>query len=497
MTESTITKIDSDRAGYQNIGLIIGPTIFLVMLAFSNYQQTMSIEAWRTAAVGLWMAVWWATEAIPVPATAFLPIVTFDLLGIASVKEAAAPYANPTIYLFLGAFILALAVERWNLHKRVALNILARTGTDGRRLIGGFMLVAALLSMWMTNTSTTMMLLPIAMSVVAVVVGNLDDVDQKNKTNFQIAMLLGLAFAATIGGLATLIGTPPNALFAAFMKENYAIEISFFDWMLVGVPLTAVLLPTAWLVLTRWAFPVNIQANSAAADHLRQEREALGKITVPEKRVAIIFGLVVLGWILRRPLSTGLSIQGLSDTAIALCGALLLFFMPSGDKQQPQLMTWSNLDRLPWGVLILFGGGLSLAATIASSGLAQWLGESLSPISIFGISALVISATALVIFLTELTSNLATTATFLPIIAAIAIQAGIPPMVLCVPVTLAASCAFMLPVATPPNAVVFSSGMITIPQMVRAGFYLNCIGMGLLVLVALWWAPLIFGVNSY
>jgi sodium-dependent dicarboxylate transporter 2/3/5 len=286
-------------------------------------------------------------------------------------------------------------------------------------------------------------------------------------------------------------------LHKSVMKENYAIEISFFDWMLVGVPLTAILLPTAWLVLTRWTFPVNIQANSAAAVHLREEREALGKITAPEKRVAIIFGLVVLGWILRRPLSAGLSIQGLSDTAIALGGALLLFFMPSGDKQQKQLMIWSNLDRLPWGVLILFGGGLSLAATIASSGLAQWLGESLSPISVLGISALVISATALVIFLTELTSNLATTATFLPIIAAIAIQAGIPPMVLCVPVTLAASCAFMLPVATPPNAVVFSSGMITIPQMVRAGFYLNCIGMGLLVLVALWWAPLIFGVNSY
>ena len=350
MTESTITKIDSDRAGYQNIGLFIGPAIFLVMLAFSNFQQTMSIEAWRTAAVGLWMAVWWATEAIPVPVTAFLPIVTFDLLGIASIKEAAAPYANPTIYLFLGAFILALAVERWNLHKRVALNILARTGTDGKRLIGGFMLVAALLSMWMTNTSTTMMLLPIAISVVAVVVGNLDDVDQKNKTNFQIAMLLGLAFAATIGGLATLIGTPPNALFAAFMKENYAIEISFFDWMLVGVPLTAILLPTAWLVLTRWAFPVNIQSNSAAAAHLREEREALGKITVPEKRVAIIFGLVVLGWILRRPLSMpdylfkGCLILPLRSEALFSCS-----FMPSGDKQQKQLMIWSNLDQFAVG----------------------------------------------------------------------------------------------------------------------------------------------------
>ena len=488
-------EVNAERAGYQNIGLVVGPSVFLIMLFFSEQQQTMSVEAWKTAAVGLWMATWWATEAIPVPATAFLPIVTFDVLGITSVKEAAAPYANPTIYLFLGAFILALAVERWNLHKRVALNILARTGTDGKRLIGGFMLVAAVLSMWMSNTSTTMMLLPIAISVVAVVTGNLSHVDEKNKTNFQIAMLLGLAFAATIGGLATLIGTPPNALFAAFMKENYDLEISFFDWMLVGVPLTAILLPTAWLVLTRLVFPVDIQENSAAGEHLRHEREALGKITTPEKRVAIIFGLVVLGWILRRPLSSGLSVDGLSDTAIALGGALLLFFMPSGDSKQKQLMVWSNLDRLPWGVLILFGGGLSLAATISSSGLAQWLGESLSPISVFGIAALVISATALVIFLTELTSNLATTATFLPIIAAIAIQSGIPPMFLCVPVTLAASCAFMLPVATPPNAVVFSSGMVTIPQMVRAGFYLNCIGMALLTLVALWWAPMIFGVS--
>ncbi|MFQ3286945.1 MAG: sodium-dependent dicarboxylate transporter 2/3/5 [Porticoccaceae bacterium] len=495
MTESTITRIDSDRAGYQNIGLFIGPAIFLVMLSFSHYQQTMSIEAWRTAAVGLWMAVWWATEAIPVPATAFLPIVTFDVLGIASVKEAAAPYANPTIYLFLGAFILALAVERWNLHKRVALNILARTGTDGKRLIGGFMLVAALLSMWMTNTSTTMMLLPIAISVVTVVLSNVQDVDKQSQNNFQVAMLLGLAFAATIGGLATLIGTPPNALLAAFLKENYAIEISFFDWMLVGVPLTAVMLPTAWIILTRWAFPVNIAENQAIGEHLKQEREGLGKISTPEKRVAIIFGLVVLGWVLRRPLSSGLSLSGLSDTAIAMAGALLLFFMPSGDKDQKQLMVWSSLDRLPWGVLILFGGGLSLAAAIASSGLAQWLGESLAPLSILGISVLVISATALVIFLTELTSNVATTATFLPVIGAIAIQSGIPPMMLCVPVTLAASCAFMLPVATPPNAVVFSSGMLTIPQMVRAGFYLNCIGMLLLTAVALWWAPLVFEIS--
>jgi sodium-dependent dicarboxylate transporter 2/3/5 len=481
----------SERAAHQNIGLVVGPTIFVTMLLLSGVQEVMGQEAWRTAAVGLWMAVWWATEAIPVPVTAFMPIITFDLLGIANVREAAEPYANPIIYLFLGAFVLALAVERWNLHKRIALIILARTGTDGRRLVGGFMLVAALLSMWMTNTSTTMMLLPIAISVVTVVLAHMDSVSERNKNNFQVAMLLGLAFAATIGGLATLVGTPPNALLAAFLEENYGIEISFFSWMMVGVPISAIMLPLAWLVLTRWAFSVNIPESQAARQHLIEMKHKMGVITAPEKRVATIFVLVIIGWIIRRPLAEWLP-GGLSDTGIAMAGALLLFLVPSGDREQPQLMVWADVSRLPWGVLILFGGGLSLAAAIANTGLAQWLGESLSPLSIYGLMALVLAATALVIFLTELTSNLATTATFLPVIGAIAIQSGIPPMVLCIPVTLAASCAFMLPVATPPNAIVFASGMLTIPQMVRAGFYLNSLGMFLLTGVAMWWAPLVF-----
>ncbi len=483
--------VQSERGAHQNIGLVIGPALFFIMLLLGGAQETMSQEAWRTAAVGLWMAVWWATEAIPVPVTAFLPIVTFDLLGIASVKQAAEPYANPIIYLFLGAFVLAIAVERWNLHKRIALMILARTGTDGRRLVGGFMLVAALLSMWMTNTSTTMMLMPIAISVVTVVLSHIDNVSEQSKNNFQVAMLLGLAFAATIGGLATLVGTPPNALLAAFLEENYGIEISFFNWMMVGVPISVIMLPLAWLVLTRWAYVVDIPESDAAKQHLLEMKDNMGSISAPEKRVAMIFALVIVGWIVRRPLAEFLP-GGLSDTAIAMAGALLLFLVPSGDREQPQLMIWADVSRLPWGVLILFGGGLSLAAAIANTGLAQWLGESLSPLSIYGVMALVIAATALVIFLTELTSNLATTATFLPVIGAIAIQSGIPPMVLCVPVTLAASCAFMLPVATPPNAIVFASGMLTIPQMVRAGFYLNVAGLLLLTAVAMWWAPLVF-----
>ena len=481
------------RAPYQMIGLILGPSLCLFMLLLDGQQQIMSSVAWLTAAIGLWMAIWWATEAVPVAVTALLPLVSFDILGITSLKQAAAPYANPIIYLFFGAFVLALAVQRWNLHQRIALAILSRTGTDGGRLIGGFMLVAALLSMWMTNTSTTMMLMPIALSVVSVVLDQVANISHQGQRDFQVAMLLGLAYAATIGGMATLIGTPPNALLAAFVSDNYAIEISFIDWMMVGVPVSCVLLPSAWWLLTRKVFRVHVPASEVAQNHLTRLYREMGPMTAAEKRVAAVFLLVVLGWVLRRPLATGLSIDGLSDTAIALMGAIGLFVLPSGDRQQPQLLVWEDVSQLPWGVLVLFGGGLSLASAIASSGLAQWLGEGLAPLALFGVAAMILGATALVIFLTEMTSNLATTATFLPVIGAMAIESGIDPMVLCVPVTLAASCAFMLPVATAPNAIAFSSGLISIPQMARAGLLLNCAGMALLTAVALWWAPLFFG----
>lgn len=477
---------------YQTIGQILGPLIFLLLMSVGGAQSFMPETAWRTAAVGLWMAIWWATEAVPVPVTAFLPLVTFDVLGIASIKETASQYAHPIIYLFLGAFILALAVERWNLHKRIALLILMRTGTNGRRLVGGFMLVSAFLSMWVSNTSTTMMLLPIALSVAGVVLDNVDDLSDRQKSDFRTASLLGLAFAASIGGLATLIGTPTNALFVAVMRETYGIEISFLAWMFVGIPLSAVLLPLAWYALTHWIYVVKIPASQSAQSHLSQLHKEIGTMTAAEKRVAVTFLLVIVGWILREPVSSLFDIEGLSDTAIAMTGALILFVLPSGDEGQSRLMIWSNVDRLPWGVLILFGGGLSLASAISSTGLASWLGHSLSPLSDYGVLVLVVVATMLVIFLTELTSNVATTATFLPVIGAMAVQAGIDPLVLCVPITLAASCAFMLPVATPPNAIVFSSNFITIPQMIRAGFLLNLISVLLISMIATVWAPIFF-----
>jgi sodium-dependent dicarboxylate transporter 2/3/5 len=474
---------------YQIVGRILGPTIFVIMLLTGQWQSVMSIEAWRVAGVGLWMAVWWATEAIPVPVTALLPLVVFEPLGISTLRDAAAPYANPTIYLFMGGFMMALALERWNLHRRIALAVIDNAGTDGRRLIGGFMFVCAILSMWMTNTSTTMMLLPIVLSVAVVIRENVPGLSEKNRQDFQIAMLLGLAYSASIGGLATLIGTPPNALLMGFMAENYDIEISFARWMLVGIPVSFIMLPIAWFALTRFLFPCHIPASEAVQHHLHELREELGVMTVPERRVAIIFALLIASWMFRRPVSDFLGISGVSDAGIVMTAAVLLFILPSGNAEQPRLMIWEDISRLPWGVLILFGGGLSLAAAVSGSGLALWLGEQLAPLNAWGTAVLVVASVAMVIFLTELTSNLATTATLLPVMGAIAVQAGVPPIVLTVPITIAASCAFMLPVATPPNAIVFSTGAISIPQMVRAGVFLNLIGIVIVSTVALVLAP--------
>jgi sodium-dependent dicarboxylate transporter 2/3/5 len=487
--KSAESSVNPSPETYQVVGRVLGPAVFVVMLATDQWQEAMNPQAWRAAAVGLWMAIWWATEAIPVPVTAFLPIVLFEPLGITSLKDAAAPYANPIIYLFLGGFLMALALERWNLHRRIALAILDRTGTEGRRLIGGFMFVCAMLSMWMTNTSTTMMLLPIVLSVINGIHENVEDLSERSRNDFAIAMLLGLAYSASIGGLATLVGTPPNALLIGFLAENYDIEISFARWMTVGIPVTLVMLPIAWIVLTRLMYTVEVPASEAVNKHLHRLREEMGPITIPERRVAIIFVLVVLSWMLRRPVTELLGIKGVTDPGIVMTAAVLLFLVPSGSKTGGRLMTWENALRLPWGVLILFGGGLSLAAAVSNTGLAFWLGESLAPLNALGLAVLVVASVTLVIFLTELTSNLATTATLLPVMAAIAVQAGLPPLLLTVPITIAASCAFMLPVATPPNAIVFATGQLTIPQMARAGVVLNLIGIVIVTIIALYLAP--------
>ena len=474
------------------MGLWLGPLLFVAMATVADIQSIMATDAWLVAGVAIWMAVWWSTEAIPVPATAFLPLVLFPMIEVAPIRAVAQSYSHPTIYLFLGAFILALSVEKWGLHRRIALWVLSRTGTDARALILGFMVAGALLSMWMTNTSTTMMLLPIAVSVSALVIEKAVTASETQKRQFQVALLLALAYSTTIGGMSTLIGTPPNAFLAGFMEETYGIQIAFLDWFLIGLPLAIVLLPTGWFVLTRIAFQVDIPSSSAGASAILAMKDQLGQMSPSEQRVGLIFLSVIFLWMTRSWLSDLPMLSGLSDAGIVMAAALLLFVIPAGERNEGALMQWGDLTRLPWGVLVLFGGGLALAAQVSNSGLAVWLGESLTPLTSMGMLVLVIAAAGLVVFLTELTSNLATTATLLPVIAAMAASSGIDPLVLCVPVTLAASCAFMLPVATPPNAIVFSSGILTIPQMIRAGFIMNVIAMLVLTILAMLAVPAVF-----
>lgn len=464
------------RSRAQNVGLFLGPLLLILMLSTGS-PESLNQTAWSTAAVGVLMAVWWATEAVPIAITALLPLVAFPMLRIASIQVTSAPYANKVIFLFLGGFIVAFAMQRWNLHRRIALAVLQYAGGNGRSLVGGFMLSSALISMWVMNTSTTMMLLPIAVSIITVIHNTVDSLDEKAKIDFQFSLLLGVAYGATIGGMATLVGTAPNAMFAAFMLENYGTEIDFASWMLVGLPVSILLLPLAWIVLTRWVFKVDFVTSEEGRSTLRQMKADMGSITVPEKRVAIVFVAMALMWIFRPALVKVPGLSELDDSVIAMAGAILMFLVPSGEKKDPLLLRWSYAERLPWGVLLLFGGGLTLAGAVAKTGLADWIGSSLQALGALPLVMIVVIAATLIIFLTELTSNIATTATFLPVVGAVAVSAGYDPIMLAVPVTLAASCAFMLPVATPPNAIVFGSGMLSIPRMARAGLVLNMIGV--------------------
>jgi sodium-dependent dicarboxylate transporter 2/3/5 len=487
--EETLNDLHHEgRSRHQVVGLFLGPMLAAIMV-LAGAPEGLSQSGWLTASIGVLMAVWWASEAVPIAVTALLPIVVFPLLGIATIQDTTAPYANKVIYLFLGGFIVAFAMQRWNLHRRIALTVLQHVGGSGRSLVGGFMLASAILSMWVMNTSTTMMLLPIAVSIIAVIHKTVGGMDSKNKEDFQYSLLLGVAYGATIGGMATLVGTAPNAMLAAFMQETYGTEIDFSSWMLVGLPLSAMMLPLAWIVLTRVIFKVDFKTSIEGKAALRKLKEDLGAMTVPEKRVAVVFVLMAMTWVLRPLLVKLPGLAALDDSGIAMAGGIALFLIPSGDKSDPLLLRWTYAERLPWSVLILFGGGLTLAGAVTRTGLAEWLGGSLQAIGTLPLAAIVIIAATMIIFLTELTSNIATTATFLPVVGAIAIESGFDPIVLTVPVTFAASCAFMLPVATPPNAIVFGSGMLTIPKMVRAGMMLNIVGIALVSLVALYLAP--------
>lgn len=449
------------------IGLIIGPLLFAAMLLLPA-PGGMTPAAWLVAAVAALMVVWWISEALPIAATALLPIVLFPLLGVTDIAGATTPFANPLIYLFLGGFIIALGMERSGLHRRIALTIIVRVGTRPMAIVAGFMLAAAFLSLWVSNTATAMMMLPIALSVTRLVEG---EADRDHRSGFAVVLLLALAYACNIGGLGTLIGTPPNALLAAYLLDSHGLEIGFGQWMLVGLPLVMIALPLVFVLLTRVIFRLRIGELPGGRELIRGELARLGRMDRAEKQVAAVFVLTAALWVTRPLLQTWL--PGLSDTGIAIFGALLLFILPVDWRAWRFVLSWRDTTRLPWEVLILFGGGLSLAAGISDSGLAEWIGAAFQRLDGLPVVLVIVLAVGAVIFLTEVTSNTATAAAFLPILGSVAVGMGLDPIVLAAPAAVAASCAFMLPVATPPNAIVYGSGRVTIPQMARAGLLIN------------------------
>jgi sodium-dependent dicarboxylate transporter 2/3/5 len=451
----------------------------------------MSVEAQKMAAAAMLMSTWWMCESIPIPATSLLPIALFPLLGIMSTEEAAAPYASHLIFLFMGGFIIALSMQRWNLHRRIAINIVKVVGFSPERLIFGFMIATAVLSAFVSNTATTVMMLPIGLAIINHVVeeGKKQGLDKEidfspERFAFGLNLMLGIAYAATIGGMATLIGTPPNTVLAGYLNKAYGYEITFASWLRVGIPFVVVMLPLTWLWLIKVANPMTLKKIPGGRNLIDAELEKMGPMNVGERWTASIFAVTALAWIFQAQLAVLFPEPDMvTDATIAIAGAILLFLVPTDLKRYEFVMDWYYASRLPWGVLILFGGGLALAAGFQETKLADWIGSQVNHLESASIFLIVIAVTALIIFLTELTSNTATAAMILPILAAIAIGLGQNPLLLLIPAALAASCAFMLPVATPPNAIVFGSGYVTIPQMAKSGLGLNLIGIVLTVIL--------------
>lgn len=469
----------------KRIGFWLGIGAFVLMCLLPP-PADLSREGWITLALLALMVCWWVSEALPIGITSLLPLVIAPMFMIIPLPAAAAPFAHPIIFLLMGGFIIGKSIERWHLHERIALGILSKAGTKPAALIGGFMAAAALLSMWISNSATVIMLLPIVLSVAAQTPFNAED-----KKRFTIAALLGTAWAASIGGLATPVGTPPNLIVIGFLESAGDTRFTFLKWMSFGLPVVAVMVPAAFLVLTKWGPKISEDAK-APEGFFTAKLAALGAMSTPEKRVTMVFALVAFCWMFRRALLQDLTIMGvqpfagLSDTAIAIAGVILLFIIPAGERADPaaRLLDWPTARTIPWDILLLFGGGLSLAAMIKATGLSVWLGEEMSFITALHPILMTLALVTFVIFFTELTSNTATTAALMPIIAAIAAQTGTDPAALAIPVAMAASCAFMLPMATGPNAVIFGSGEITMKDMAKAGLKLNLLGIILITVIA-------------
>ena len=489
----------------RRIGLILGPLLVCLLLIIGTPNGLIDVtgdplqadKAWFVLCVLVLMAVWWVTEAIPLPVTALLPLVLLPLMGVQSLKATSSEYMHPIIVLLLGGFIIAKAIERWDLHKRIALNVVNFVGYKPSMLVGGFMLAGALLSMWISNSATCIMLTPIALSVASAVLG-----DNRFSSPFTYALMLGIAYACSVGGLATPVGTPTNLIVIGYLNDTLGMDISFAQWISIGLPVVLILVPAIWFVLTKIVFktPASQLNSESGRELVKSELGLLGGITGPEKRTLAIFVVVAFLWCFRGSLKE-LSFFGmtpfseLTDSITAIIGVFLCFLIPSGSKTEKSsaILDWKTAESIPWGPLLLFGGGMSIAYAIRTSGLAEWVGLHLGGLATMPVILLVLLLTAFVVFITEVMSNVATASTLMPILGAAALSSGLSVELLALPIAMAASCAFMLPTATGPNAVVFASGEVSLPTMVKAGFMANLIAIPIITVLSLLLAPLIFG----
>lgn len=457
----------------KRIGLVLGPLLFLIIILFYK-PEGLSLEGKAVLASTAWIAVWWITEAIPIAVTALLPIILFPLSGGLDLTTTTSAFGHKYVFLYLGGFIIAIAIEKWNLHKRIALNIIHIIGSDVRKIILGFMIATAFLSMWISNTATSVMMLPIGIAIIKQLKDNPKTIENENQI-FGKALMLAIAYSASIGGIATLIGTPPNLVLAGVVSDTYGYEISFLQWFMFGFPISILLLFICWRYLTRYAFTFTQTEFPGGKEEIKRLLKALGNISYEEKLVAIIFATTAFCWITRSFVLQPI-FPALDDTIIAVFFAILLFLIPSKNKKE-RLINWEQAVKLPWGIILLFGGGMALAKGFETSGLAAWIGNQMTTLQGITTILLVLLLVAAVNFLTEITSNLATTAMLLPVLAPMALTVDIHPFILMVGAAVAASCAFMLPVATPPNAVVFGSGYLRIPDMVNKGIVMNIISI--------------------
>ncbi|PQJ77070.1 SLC13 family permease [Polaribacter glomeratus] len=472
----------------KKIGLLLGPILFFIIINLPFFLISEKGDA--VIAVALWMVIWWITETVNIAVTALLPLILFPLLKVMEIDAVGANYGSPIIFLFFGGFVLALALEKVNLHKRIALNIVKFTGTTPNKVVLGFMIATAFMSMWISNTAATVVMLPIAISVIKLLIDDKDGFTKADK-NFALSIMLGIAFGANAGGIATVIGTPPNSVLIGLLENQYNIQISFLTWMSFGLPFSILMIVAVYFVLVKLMFPSKGILFSSSANLITDEVEKLGKISKEEKRVLLIFAITVFLWVTRTIINSIFPDLKLSDTIISLIGAVSLFAIPMNFNKGNFILKWKDTEKLAWGILLLFGGGLALANAMESSGLVALVTDTIAAGN-FNVLATVSLLIVLMLFMTELMSNVALVAVMAPVVAGIAIGLNIPILNLLIPVTIASSCAFMLPMATPPNAIVFASGYIKVNQMVKAGIVLNLIAVVLLILYYQFVIPLFF-----